>query len=88
MPDPTKFAAAKKRLIKGLRKIIRDCEQIGRDIEWWNANRLDAAPFDRGGDLCAAKLAKECLSLVESDQHLPDTLWARLQQQLRDNAAE
>jgi hypothetical protein len=50
IPDPVKYAEAKRRLLKGLGKVVRDCEQLVADIAWWNANRTDAAPFDSGGD--------------------------------------
>lgn len=85
-PDPKKYAAAKKRLQHGLRKIIADAEQLGRDIAWWNQNRTDAPPFDRGGDLSTAALAKRCLALVEGNQPIPSGLWQRLNEQIRTNA--
>lgn len=84
--DPRKFAEAKNRLRRGLAKIIADAEQIGRDIAWWNQHRTDAAPFDRGGDLATAALAKKCLALVESNQPIPDELWQRLNRQMAANA--
>jgi len=34
------------RFRKRLLRIIRDCQQIVNDIEWWNDNRLDAEPID------------------------------------------
>lgn len=85
-PDPKKFQAAKRNLRRTMRKIIAETEQLRRDIEWWNENRTDAAPFDVGGCIIAVKLAKEILDLVERDQYLPREKMLRLQEQLARNA--
>jgi hypothetical protein len=85
-PDPVKYAEAKRRLLKGLRKIVANCEQLVADIAWWNANRLDAAPFDSGGDLVAAQLGRQLIALIEHDEMIPDPLWDRLNAQLESNA--
>lgn len=85
-PDSEKYRQAKRRLRKFLRTTIAECEQIGRDIEWWNANRTDAPPFDRGGGICAARLANEILLLLETDQLIPIAKWERLREQLEANA--
>ena len=86
MPDPVKFAKAKKRLRRCLRKIVREHQQIRRDIEWWNEYRTDAAPFDVGGTIVAERLAQQCLDLVEAERPLPDSLWNQLTKQLEANA--
>ncbi len=31
---------------KRVAKIVRDCQQFIRDVEWWNTNRTDARPVD------------------------------------------
>lgn len=86
MPDLNKFRNAKYRLIRVLRKLIAESEQIARDIAWWNKHRTDAPPFDNGGDLAYAALARQCLALAESNQPIPDELWDRLTAQARENA--
>lgn len=77
-PDPKKFPAAKKSLRRFLRKVIRDSAQLVRDLESWNDNRPDAPPFDVGGQLVLIKLAKQMLSLVEAERHIPKELYAEL----------
>lgn len=86
MPDARKYQRAKRNLRKRLRRIVAECEQISRDIGWWNQNRNDAPPFDNGGDICAARLAREMLHLVETDQPIPAPLSNRLREQLEANA--
>lgn len=86
MPDRKKWQQAKANLVRGLRKCIADNEELLADLEWWNANRNDAEPFDVGGTRVAIKLAEECLGLVLANQRLPDDLWNRLQKQLEANA--
>jgi hypothetical protein len=85
-PDERKYAIAKRRLRHFLRKIIGDLEELQADIAWWNEHRTDAAPFDAGGDLVAAHLARQVLDCVESDRLIPDELWDRLNVQLAANA--
>ena len=87
-PDPIKFAASKLRLQRGLRKIIATHEQIRTDIEWWNANRTDAEPFDVGGDIAVVALARQVLALVNAERPIPKVLWDRLQGQIEANATE
>jgi hypothetical protein len=77
-PKERQHAAAATRLRKRLEKVIRECEQRIRDIEWWNLNRADAAPFDVGGDKVQVALAKEMLSLVNDNKPIPDSLYDRL----------
>ena len=84
--DNKEWQKSRRRLIRGLRKIIDECEQIGRDISYWNQHRTDAAPFDLGGELVAVAMAKECLARVIAGEELPDALWNRLVQQLEANA--
>lgn len=86
MADQAKFLASKRRLYRFLRRTIAEAEQMIRDMQWWNENRNDAEPFDIGGTIVYLQLARQCLALVESNQRLPDDLWARLTEQARANA--
>lgn len=85
MSDVNQFRNARFRLIRVLRKVIAESEQIARDVAWWNKNRTDAAPLDNGGDLAYAALARQCLALVESNQPIPDELWDRFMEQATEN---
>jgi hypothetical protein len=76
-----KFLKSKSRIRKRLSKIIRENEQIVRDIEWWNLNRADAPPFDVGGTLVLIKQAKDMLALVETNQRIPDETYNALLRQ-------
>jgi hypothetical protein len=82
-PDPVKFAAAKKRLLRGLGKIVNDLEQTRNMLEWWNENRKDAPPFDVGGTIVHLKMARELLGIVEREEMIPDPLWDRFQKQAK-----
>jgi hypothetical protein len=42
-------------------KIVRECEQFIRDVEWWNANRTDAPPMDCETQRVLLPIARECL---------------------------
>lgn len=52
-------------LQRQIRKIVADQEQIVRDLEWWNANRNDAEPFDVGGDKVVLAKARECRDAMD-----------------------
>lgn len=87
-PDPVKFQESKARLQRWLHVLINTHEQIVRDIEWWNANRLDAAPLDHGGDIAVIALAKKVLALIDAEKRVPEELWARIDEQIKANADE
>lgn len=72
----------KRRLIRNLRKTAEELEQMARDMAWWNENRTDAPPFDNGGELVAADLARQMLQFVENDRPIPDSLSKRYFAQL------
>lgn len=40
----------RERIIRRLEKMASELLQTIQDKEWWNENRLDAAPFDIGWD--------------------------------------
>jgi hypothetical protein len=86
MNDRSKRLACKRRLRAHLLGVIAEMEQLRRDIEWWNANRTDAAPFDAGGDIATAALARQVLERLEANEPIPDSLWERYRQQLEGNA--
>lgn len=85
-PDPVKFARAKRSLQIGLCGIIRRCEENIAMIGCWNANRLDESPFDAGGDIVTAKLARDLLAKVEAEEMIPDAVWKRFCEQVDANA--
>jgi hypothetical protein len=41
-------------------RIIRECEQFIRDVEWWNANRTDAPPMDCEPERVLLPVARAC----------------------------
>jgi len=43
-------------------KIVRECEQFIRDVEWWNANRTDAPPMDCEPERVLLPVARACLA--------------------------
>ena len=46
---------------------VRDqIQEIVNDIEWWNANRTDAPPFDVGADKVAIRLAEQHIAELDS----------------------
>ena len=81
-----KFLESKMRLRRMLRKVIADCEQLRTDIESWNENRPDAMPFDVGGDIALAALAREMLATVESEKPIPEAMWNRFIEPAEANA--
>jgi hypothetical protein len=52
----------RKRIIRRLRKIIRESLENIAMIEWWNTNRLDQPPLDCEGDRVVVKLAREAMA--------------------------
>lgn len=82
------FLRAKRSIRKMCIRVIREMDQLRTDIESWNANRRDAPPFDAGGDIATAALARRLLNLVETDQPIPDELWNRFIEQAEANANE
>lgn len=48
-------------------KIVRDCEQLIRDVEWWNNNRLDAPPMDCEPERVLLPIARACLSAWDAN---------------------
>lgn len=71
MEDRSEFEAARRRLLKGLPKIIADLEQLIRDQEWWNANRLDAPPVDVGRDKVYLAAARGIYRCVQEGRRIP-----------------
>lgn len=43
-------------------RIVRECEQMIRDVEWWNRNRLDAPPLDCEPERVLLPVARACLA--------------------------
>jgi hypothetical protein len=86
MSHREEYLAAKSNIIRKLRKIIADAEQLRSDIYWWNENRLEHTPFDAGGDIVTAVLAREMLALVEADKPIPDGMYKRLSNHMEANA--
>lgn len=43
-------------------KIVRDCEQLIRDVEWWNRHRTDAPPMDCEPERVLLPVARKCLA--------------------------
>ena len=74
-------AKVKLRLQKRFRRIIRECEQLRIDKEWWNNNRTEHPPFDVGKDIVLANLARQILSHIDADRRVPDELTSRFQQE-------
>lgn len=70
--DFERFAA---KLLKDLRKLRSDVQQIVNDFEWWNDNRLDAPPFDLECEKQMLPKIDEAIRCVESRQRIPDGLW-------------
>lgn len=85
-PDPVKYAAAKKRLTKNLKRMIRESQELQADIAWWNQNRTEHPPFDLGGDIVFERICKEMLDLILSDKMIPDALMRRMNEQADANA--
>lgn len=85
-PNRKKFLAAKARLLKGYGKMLRDTQELLADLEWWNANRTDARPFDVGPELVLIALLKQTLQLVESERPIPDELRRRINEHLEARA--
>jgi len=51
---------------KRLRKIIRQTEQLIRDIDWWNTHRIDAPPIDCESDRVRLSLATRALAALRA----------------------
>lgn len=49
---------------KRLLKIIAECEDYIRTVEWWNTNRTDAPPFDCEPERILLKHSQECLEAM------------------------
>jgi hypothetical protein len=81
-PDPKKFAAAKRRLLKGLPKIIADLQQQIRDIESWNDNRVDERPFDCESHRVALMHARDILRCVKADKRIDPAKWKAMTESL------
>lgn len=71
MPEG-ELRAVRLRLIRGLKKIIADAEQMIRDTNYWNNHRTDAPPFDCGREIVLAEAAKKCLAKVEAGERCDD----------------
>lgn len=84
----TEREKAKKRLLKNLRRVVAEYEQIARDIAWWNEYRTDAPPMDNGGDLVVAHLGREMIACVEADRPIPRELNNRWIEQVEANAGK
>ena len=76
-PDPVKYEAAKRRLRKQLTKIVRDSEQLYRDVCSYNDFGPEHVPFDTGKYLVTIDLAKQILALIDQDKLIPRDLWER-----------
>jgi hypothetical protein len=48
-----------------LRKLIRECEQLIIDVEWWNENRTDCPPMDCESSRIMLSMAKPCLEAFD-----------------------
>lgn len=59
--------AARRRIINRLRRMSSYLGQTIRDKQWWNNNRLDAAPYDIGWDLEMKRAVEQCLCAWESN---------------------
>ena len=67
------------RLIFRTRRIVAETDQLVRDIEWWNANRNDAPPFDVGRDKVTLKAARDYLAHLETrPDYISDELHGKL----------
>jgi hypothetical protein len=56
-------------IVANYRGSIAEFEQLIRDQQWWNQNRLDAEPFDLGQDLVMkAKLEKELAAFIRQNE--------------------
>ena len=76
----------RRRLLKGYRKALRDTEDLVASIESWNANRIDAEPFDVGGDKVFISLLKQIIAKLEANENIPEDLRERLLEQGEANA--
>lgn len=86
MPDMS-HAAVRQRLLKSFSKTIAEMEQMIRDVEWWNNNRLDCPPFDIEVTRVALSKAKQVHAIVEADEGpIPDQLWNELMAALQEDA--
>ena len=54
------------KMIRDTKRLIHKMEQLVRDIEWWNANRTDAEPFDVGRDKATVHFLQKHLAELES----------------------
>lgn len=76
-PDPIKYEAAKLRLRNQLSKIIRESEQLYRDVCSYNDFGPEHVPFDTGKYLVTIDLAKQILALIDQDKLIPRELMDR-----------
>jgi hypothetical protein len=49
------------RFRRRLERQVEEIAQLRRDVEWWNRNRADAAPFDLGAYLVAERAGRRAL---------------------------
>lgn len=49
-----------------IKRVIRQCEQIIRDIEWWNTHRTDTEPLDCEPERVMLSIARPCLEAMEA----------------------
>lgn len=81
-------AAVRGRLLKHYGHLISEFEQMIRDLEWWNNNRLDCAPFDIESTRIALSKAKQLYEIVQADdgrkipQQLVDEMCAALEENI------
>lgn len=77
---------ARLRVLKRLRRLLRETEQLRNDLDWWNENRTEHPPFDCEGEKVAIPMLKEMIALVEADENIPPALWQRYMAQADANA--
>lgn len=75
--------AARQRVIQGYRNIIRETEQMLRDLEHFNTHNIhviagEAAPIDTGNCRVIIHLAGRVVEHAERNERIPDALCERL----------
>lgn len=68
----------RRRLIKSYSRTIRQCEQLVRDIQYWNSINPRHQPFDCEDSLVLAALCREALGYVKRNENVPDDFHARI----------